>query len=69
MAVKSIEQEDKIEDGVLERISVKYNVPQEKIDEWYSTLLGIFKFYIRSSGGGMKIADFTDCLREQKLVN
>ncbi|XP_063988888.1 COMM domain-containing protein 5-like isoform X2 [Diachasmimorpha longicaudata] len=68
LAVKAIEQEH-IEDGILDRLSEKYNLPPEKVDEWYSTVLTIFKAHLRSANSPMKTADFKECLQELKFEN
>lgn len=65
MAVKSIEQ-DHIEDGILDRISEKYNVPPEKVDEWYSIVLIIFRKHLQSPNSSIKATDLRQCLQELK---
>ncbi|KAK0182994.1 hypothetical protein PV327_001073 [Microctonus hyperodae] len=68
LVVKSIEQEA-IEDGILERISNKYNLPQEKVDEWYSLILTIFKIHLRTPNASIKSADLKQYLQELKMEN
>lgn len=63
VAVKSIEQEY-IEDGILDRISEKYNLSQENIDEWYSVILKIIKTHLRYPESMVKVNDFKQCLQE-----
>ena len=45
IAVKAINQEY-IENGVLDRISQKYNVPEETVDEYYSVIYTILKIHL-----------------------
>lgn len=66
--MKSIEQES-IEDGILERISEKYNLPQEKVDEWYSLILTIFKIHLRTPNASIKSVDLKQYLQELKYTN
>ncbi|XP_043268078.1 COMM domain-containing protein 5 [Venturia canescens] len=68
LAVKSIEQEH-IEDGVLERIAEKYNVPQNKVDEWYAAILMIIRVHLRAPNNSIKNAEFKQCLQELKFEN
>ncbi|XP_015604771.1 COMM domain-containing protein 5 [Cephus cinctus] len=67
LAVKAIEQEH-IEPGILERISEKYNVPQENVDEWYAAILTILRLHLRSTAGSVKPTEFKQCLQELKLA-
>ncbi|XP_057340430.1 COMM domain-containing protein 5-like [Microplitis mediator] len=68
LAVKSIEQEY-IEDGILDRISEKYNLSQENIDEWYSVILKIIKTHLRYPESMIKVNDFKQCLQELSMEN
>ncbi|XP_008546461.1 COMM domain-containing protein 5 [Microplitis demolitor] len=68
LAVKSIEQEY-IEDGILDRISEKYNLSQENIDEWYSVILKIIKTHLRYPESMVKVNDFKQCLQELSMEN
>ncbi|XP_012280747.1 COMM domain-containing protein 5 [Orussus abietinus] len=67
LAVKTIEQ-NHVEPGVLNRISEKYNIPQEKIDEWYATILTILRLHLRAPTGSIKPTEFKQCLQELKLL-
>ncbi|XP_011634037.1 COMM domain-containing protein 5-like [Pogonomyrmex barbatus] len=66
LAVKAIEMEH-IEDGILERISKKYNIPEEHVDEYYAAILTILKMHLCSQYHNIKPAEFKQCLEELKL--
>ncbi|XP_074100141.1 COMM domain-containing protein 5 [Cotesia typhae] len=68
LAVKSIEQEY-IEDGILDRISEKYNLSQENVDEWYSVVLKIIRTHLRYPDSMIKVDDFKKCLQELNMEN
>lgn len=63
--MKAIEQEH-IEEGVLERISKKYNMPEDQVDEYYAAIFMILKIYLRSQYHNIKPAEFKQCLEELK---
>ena len=65
VAVKSIEQEH-IDDGVLDRIADKYNVPSSKVDEWYAAILMIIRVHLRAPNNSIKNAEFKQCLQDLK---
>jgi len=66
LAVKAIELEH-IEEGILERISKKYSIPEEHVDEYYAAILTILKIHLRSQCHNMKPAESKQCLEELKL--
>ncbi|XP_066591122.1 COMM domain-containing protein 5 [Prorops nasuta] len=66
LAVKTIEQ-DHIEDGILDRISKKYSIPLENVDEYYSAIFIILKTHLRTESQSMKPTEFKQCLQELKL--
>ncbi|XP_034939869.1 COMM domain-containing protein 5 [Chelonus insularis] len=68
LAVKSIEQ-NHIDDGILDRISEKYNISQEKIDEWYSVILKIMKTHLRFPDTSIKTNDLKQFLQDLKMEN
>lgn len=63
--MKAIELEH-IEEGVLERISKKYNIPEEHVDEYYAAIFTILKIHLRSQCHNVKQAEFKQCLEELK---
>lgn len=65
VAVKAIELEY-IEEGVLERISKKYNIPEEHVDEYYAAILSILKIHLRLQCHDIKPVEFKQCLEELK---
>ncbi|XP_014469193.1 PREDICTED: COMM domain-containing protein 5-like [Dinoponera quadriceps] len=67
LAVKAIELEH-IEEGVLERISKKYNIPEDHIDEYYFAILTILKTYLRLQCHILKPTEFKQCLEELRLA-
>lgn len=66
IAVKAIEQEH-IEGGILERISQKYNIPLEDVDEYFSAVFIILKTYLKYVSCSVKPAEFKQTLEELKL--
>ncbi|XP_012225281.1 COMM domain-containing protein 5 [Linepithema humile] len=68
LAVKAIELEH-IEEGVLERISKKYNIPEEQVDEYYAAIFTILKMHLRSQCHNVKQVEFKQCLEELKLTS
>ncbi|XP_076549380.1 COMM domain-containing protein 5 [Osmia lignaria lignaria] len=66
IAVKAINQEY-IENGVLDRISQKYNVPEETVDEYYSVIYTILKIHLGVLFQNVKPAEFKQVLEELKL--
>lgn len=67
VAVKAINQEY-IENGVLDRISQKYNVPEETVDEYYSVIYTILKIHLGVLSQNVKPAEFKQVLEELKYV-
>ncbi|KAL2723895.1 COMM domain-containing protein 5 [Vespula squamosa] len=65
VAVKAIEQEH-IEEGVLDRISQKYNIPLEDVDEYFSVIFIILKTYFKYVSYPIKPTDFKQTLQELK---
>lgn len=63
--MKAIELEH-IEEGILERISKKYNIPEEYVDEYYAAILTILKIHLHSQCQNIKPAEFKQCLEELK---
>lgn len=63
--MKAIEQEH-IEEGVLDRISQKYNIPLEDVDEYFSTIFIILKTYLKYVSYSVKPTDFKQALEELK---
>lgn len=63
--MKAIEQEY-IEEGVLDRISQKYNIPSEDVDEYFSTVFTILKTYFKYVSCSVKPTDFKKTLEELK---
>lgn len=63
--MKAIELEY-IEEGVLERISKKYNIPEEHVDEYYAAILTILKMHLRLQCHDIKPVEFKQCLEELK---
>lgn len=63
--MKSIELEY-IEEGILERISKKYNIPEDHIDEYYAAILTILKTHLRLQCHTIKPTEFKQCLEELK---
>jgi len=63
--VKAIELEH-IEEGILERISKKYNISEEHVDEYYAAILTILKIHLRSQCHNIKPVEFKQCLEELK---
>lgn len=55
-----------IEEGILERISKKYNIPEEHVDEYYAAILTILKVHLRLQGHDIKPTEFKQCLEELK---
>ncbi|XP_043504982.1 COMM domain-containing protein 5-like [Polistes fuscatus] len=66
IAVKAIEQEH-IEGGILERISQKYNIPLEDVDEYFSAVFIILKTYLKYVSCSVKPTEFKQTLEELKL--
>ncbi|XP_076232562.1 COMM domain-containing protein 5 [Calliopsis andreniformis] len=66
IAVKAINQEH-IEGGILDRISQKYNVPEEAVDEYYSIIFTILKVHLGILSQNIKPAEFKQTLEELKL--
>lgn len=66
IAVKAIEQEH-IEEGILERISQKYNIPLEDVDEYFAAIFTILKTYLKFVSCSVKPAEFKQTLEELKL--
>lgn len=65
VAVRDIKLEH-IEEGILERISKKYNIPEDDIDEYYAAILAILKTYFRLQCHTIKPTEFKQCLEELK---
>lgn len=63
--MKAIELED-IEEGILERISKKYNIPEEQVDEYYAAILIILRTHLRLQCHTIKPVEFKQCLEELK---
>lgn len=63
MAVKTIQLEY-VEEGILERISRKYNIPEEHIDEYYAAILAILQIHLWSQCYNIKSSEFKQCLEE-----
>ncbi|XP_076287598.1 COMM domain-containing protein 5 [Lasioglossum baleicum] len=66
IAVKSINQEY-IEEGILDKISEKYNVPVESVDEYYSVIYTILKVHLGILSQNVKPEEFRQILEELKL--
>ncbi|KOC67213.1 COMM domain-containing protein 5 [Habropoda laboriosa] len=66
IAVKAINQEY-IEDGILDRISQKYNVPEEIVDEYYSVIFTILKIHLGTLSESVKPIEFKQVLEELRL--
>lgn len=66
IAVKSINQEY-IEEGILDKISEKYNVPVESVDEYYSVIYTILKVHLGILSQNVKPEEFRQTLEELKL--
>nr|XP_031848341.1 COMM domain-containing protein 5-like [Nomia melanderi] len=66
IAVKVINQEH-IEEGILDRISQKYNVPEESVDEYYSVIHTILKVHLSMLCQNVKPGEFKQTLEELKL--
>ncbi|XP_071855764.1 COMM domain-containing protein 5 [Bombus fervidus] len=66
IAVKAINQEY-IEEGILDRISQKYNIPEETVDEYYSVIFTILKIHLGTLSQNIKPAEFKQILEELKL--
>ncbi|EZA55414.1 hypothetical protein DMN91_002371 [Ooceraea biroi] len=66
LAVKTIELEY-VEEGILERISKKYNIPEKDVDEYYAAIYTILQIYLRSQYYVIKPLEFKQCLEELKL--
>ncbi|XP_061928329.1 COMM domain-containing protein 5-like isoform X2 [Apis cerana] len=64
--VKTINQEY-IEEGILDRISQKYNVSEEIIDEYYSIIFTILKIHLSTLSQNVKPTEFKQILEELKL--
>lgn len=67
VAVKTINQEY-IEEGILDRISQKYNVSEEIIDEYYSIIFTILKIHLSTLSQNVKPTEFKQILEELKYV-
>lgn len=67
VAVKTINQEY-IEEGILDRISQKYNVSEEIIDEYYSIIFTILKIHLGTLSQNVKVTEFKQILEELKYV-
>ncbi|XP_032687418.1 COMM domain-containing protein 5-like [Odontomachus brunneus] len=67
LAVRDIKLEH-IEEGILERISKKYNIPEDDIDEYYAAILAILKTHFRLQCHTIKPTEFKQCLEELKLA-
>lgn len=66
IAVKAINQEH-IEGGILDRISQKYNVPEEAVDEYYYIIFTILKVHLGILSQNVKPMEFKQTLEELKL--
>ncbi|XP_017884034.1 COMM domain-containing protein 5-like [Ceratina calcarata] len=66
IAVKAINQEY-IEEGILDRISKKYNVPEETVDEYYSVIFTVLRINLGTLSQNVKPAEFKQLLEELKL--
>ncbi|XP_006608400.1 COMM domain-containing protein 5-like isoform X1 [Apis dorsata] len=66
IAVKTINQEY-IEEGILDRISQKYNVSEEIIDEYYSIIFTILKIHLSTLSQNVKPIEFKQILEELRL--
>ncbi|XP_031368293.1 COMM domain-containing protein 5-like isoform X2 [Apis dorsata] len=64
--VKTINQEY-IEEGILDRISQKYNVSEEIIDEYYSIIFTILKIHLSTLSQNVKPIEFKQILEELRL--
>ncbi|XP_012349141.1 uncharacterized protein LOC100867462 isoform X2 [Apis florea] len=64
--VKTINQEY-IEEGILDRISQKYNVSEEIVDEYYSIIFTILKIHLGTLSQNVKLTEFKQILEELKL--
>lgn len=67
VAVKTINQEY-IEEGILDRISQKYNVSEEIVDEYYSIIFTILKIHLGTLSQNVKLTEFKQILEELKYV-
>lgn len=67
VAVKAINQEH-IEGGILDRISQKYNVPEEAVDEYYSIIFTILKVHLGILSQNVKPMEFKQTLEELKYI-
>ncbi|OAD60189.1 COMM domain-containing protein 5, partial [Eufriesea mexicana] len=66
VAIKAINQEY-IEEGILDRISQKYNVPVEIVDEYYSVIFIILKTHLSTLSQNVKPTEFKQILEELRL--
>ncbi|XP_017752367.1 PREDICTED: COMM domain-containing protein 5-like [Eufriesea mexicana] len=66
IAIKAINQEY-IEEGILDRISQKYNVPVEIVDEYYSVIFIILKTHLSTLSQNVKPTEFKQILEELRL--
>lgn len=66
IAVRAINQEH-IEEGILDRISLKYNIPEENVDEYYAVVFTIIKTHLSLMSQVIKLTDFKQSLEELKV--
>ncbi|KZC11900.1 PREDICTED: COMM domain-containing protein 5-like [Dufourea novaeangliae] len=66
IAVKAITEEH-IEEGILDRISQKYNIPEESVDEYYSVIYTILKVHLGRLSQNVKPTEFKQTLDELNL--
>ncbi|KAG7209076.1 hypothetical protein KM043_015229 [Ampulex compressa] len=66
IAVKAINQEH-IQEGVLDRISIKYNISEENVDEYYAIIYTILKIHLGLMSHSVKPIEFKQCLEELKI--
>ncbi|XP_076627770.1 COMM domain-containing protein 5 [Colletes latitarsis] len=66
IAVKAINQEH-IEEGILDRISQKCNVPEGSVDEYYLVIYTILKVHLGTLSQDIKHEEFEKTLQDLKL--
>lgn len=66
IAVRAINQEH-IEEGILDRISQKYNIPEEIVDDYYAAIYAILKTHLGQMSQNIKPAEFKQTLEELKM--
>lgn len=66
IAVKAINKEH-IEEGVLDRISQKYNIPEESVDEYYAVIFALLKTHLCVLPQSVKPTEFKQTLEELRL--